>query len=291
MVAAGYRRRGIGVLLYCPVICLIPGFSRPFLVSWHSYERIGDLRFVSSPRFYNPTANRALRPGVGCALRKLGAICPLSQSSSSFATLKSRTDVPMLGSMQVISLHCHPDVPCTLVRSIKAVIGLDEGNTLSATYTIEGAIEQLLIPSGPLDRTDLWRHTCFELFVGATNDAEYYEFNFSPSGEWAVHGFRSYRDGGPIHVDGLEPKIAVQRGAGLLQLSAVVPLDSLAGVPNGVSLSVGLSAVVEDRSGALSYWALKHPPGKPDFHHADNFAVQVDLPMVDSDGIDDTAKP
>jgi hypothetical protein len=35
---------------------------------------------------------------------------------------------------------------------------------------------------------------------------------------------------------------------------------------------LGLSALIEDTGGHKSYWALAHPPGKPDFHHADSFA-------------------
>jgi len=26
----------------------------------------------------------------------------------------------------------------------------------------------------------------------------------------------------------------------------------------------------------LSYWALRHPPGGPDFHHADCFAMELE---------------
>jgi hypothetical protein len=36
-----------------------------------------------------------------------------------------------------------------------------------------------------------------------------------------------------------------------------------------------VSAVIEENSGAKSYWALKHPPGKPDFHHADGFDLTL----------------
>jgi hypothetical protein len=42
------------------------------------------------------------------------------------------------------------------------------------------------------------------------------------------------------------------------------------------SIRLGLSAVVEATDGGLSYWALRHPPGKPDFHHIDAFALQLD---------------
>jgi hypothetical protein len=39
--------------------------------------------------------------------------------------------------------------------------------------------------------------------------------------------------------------------------------------------------VIEDQSGGVSYWALAHPPGKPDFHHADGFALEFS-PVVPS---------
>jgi len=38
---------------------------------------------------------------------------------------------------------------------------------------------------------------------------------------------------------------------------------------------VGISAVIEDVSGAKAYWALKHPSGTPDFHHAESFALAL----------------
>ncbi len=36
-------------------------------------------------------------------------------------------------------------------------------------------------------------------------------------------------------------------------------------------LRIALSAVIEDESGRIFYWALKHAPDKPDFHHAAGF--------------------
>jgi hypothetical protein len=174
-------------------------------------------------------------------------------------------------------LYCHPDTPCTAVESIKSALSWKHGRVLAVTYVLNGVVDQLRIPPyRSAHRVDgLWQHTCFEAFIGAKNDAEYYEFNFSPSGEWAAYGFRDYRDGKAIDVDGLEPKIAVQRDAETLELSAVIHLNRLPGLRPDVGLSLGLSAVIEDLSGLLSYWALKHPRGKPDFHHADAFALEL----------------
>jgi hypothetical protein len=53
-------------------------------------------------------------------------------------------------------------------------------------------------------------------------------------------------------------------------------------------LQLALSAVVEDEQGLLSYWALKHPPGRPDFHHPDAFALELERP--DADPVSDLAK-
>lgn len=99
----------------------------------------------------------------------------------------------------------------------------------------------------------------------------YREFNLSPSGAWAVHAFRRYRDGGELEVE-LNPAIVVRRSGGRLELDARIGPEFL---PPGRGLRLGLSAVLEGVDGVLSYWALRHPPGKPDFHHIDAFALRL----------------
>ena len=190
-------------------------------------------------------------------------------------------------------LQCHRDTPSTVVENITANIRWDEGRNLTIKYSLTGAVERLRIPEdqSAIRADELWQHTCFELFIGAQNDAEYYEFNFSPSGKWSVYEFRNYRAGGPIHVDGLDPKIAVQRSAEALELSAKIRLNRLPGIQPDVYLCIGLSAVIENRDGSLSYWALKHPPGKPDFHHSDNFTLQIEPAVVHGAAIDYTGEP
>jgi hypothetical protein len=42
------------------------------------------------------------------------------------------------------------------------------------------------------------------------------------------------------------------------------------------SWRLGLSAVLEEKDGTKSYWALAHPnPDKPDFHLADCFTAKL----------------
>jgi len=110
----------------------------------------------------------------------------------------------------------------------------------------------------------------------------YREFNFSPSGEWAVYDFRGYRDAS--EQDGAlltkpDPVIKVQQSLDRLELTVEIDQGLL---PQASSLKLGLSAVVENAAGSKSYWALRHTPGKPDFHHADAFAIQLEAIQQES---------
>ena len=175
-----------------------------------------------------------------------------------------------------LSLVCHPQTPSQVIRGIDVVVGGAVSGILTLAFVLEGDLSGLRIPESRSPRRvgDLWRHTCFEVFVMAEDGPGYREFNFSPSGEWAVYAFRGYRDGGELEVH-LCPGTVVRRAGDRLELDAEICLNWL---PPGRSLRLGLSAVVEDADGVLSYWALRHPPGKPDFHHADAFALQLEQP-------------
>ena len=170
------------------------------------------------------------------------------------------------------TLACHPQTPSQAIREIDVVVGEATNGSLMLTFSLMGNISSLSIPESRSSRRAdrLWQHTCFEAFVMEGEGPEYREFNFSPSGEWAAYAFRGYRDGGELEID-LAPGIVVRKTMDRLELDAEICRDLL---PQGGSLRLGLSAVVEDVEGVLSYWALRHPPGKPDFHHADAFALQ-----------------
>jgi hypothetical protein len=181
--------------------------------------------------------------------------------------------------VDAVVLTCHPTNIADAVRRVNSYAGFPELGVLALTFVLEGDIARLRIPSlaSPRRADRLWEHTCFEAFVRAKGQAGYYEFNFSPSAEWAAYVFREYREGWPIDDDQLNPKIAVQKDTGRLELRAVIRLDRLSNIQPGSILQLGLAAVVEDIDGRLSYWALKHPPGKPDFHHPANFALEIPL--------------
>jgi hypothetical protein len=147
------------------------------------------------------------------------------------------------------------------------------------TYCLNGDIPEIRIPltSAPRFGTQLWRHTCFEAFIAIEGQSAYHEFNFAPSGEWAVYGFLGYRNRGPHVSEIMPPRIAVRSTQSRLELDTLVRLDGLSTTHRRARLRVGLSAVIEANDG-LSYWALCHPTDKPDFHSADGFALVLEPP-------------
>ena len=165
--------------------------------------------------------------------------------------------------MPKLMLRNHPDSPSPVER-IEVGVVRTAPNMLRLTYSVFGGLDEVAIPPArPAARTDgLWKHSCFEAFLGATPG--YYEFNFSPSSQWAAYRFEAHRQG--MHEVGTaEPSIGWHAGT----------LVATFGLPADVTGRLGLSAVIEDHDGTRSFWALAHPPGPPDFHHAACFAAEL----------------
>ncbi len=119
---------------------------------------------------------------------------------------------------------------------------------------------------------ELWKHTCLELFLRPGNAKRYYEFNFSPSTQWAAYEFDDYRQGmRPLHMGA--PSIYSSMKRDNLHLHARLDWRDR---PENTVWSIGLAAVIETASGERAYWALKHPKkGPPDFHDPAGFVATL----------------
>lgn len=159
--------------------------------------------------------------------------------------------------------------PASPPRVISAVFASIEANALR--FVIEGA-EALRVPEAaePVRTDELWRTTCFELFVRARGQEAYREFNFSPSGAWAAYAFDGYRSGmRPLELAAAPVITRDVEGWNVLLGGAAMPAGEV---------SVGLTAVIEEIDGTKSYWALAHPAGPPDFHDPACFALDLAAP-------------
>ena len=181
-----------------------------------------------------------------------------------------------------INLKCHPSTRHETVRSIAVLVRRPTNAELRLTFRLDGNVSRIRVPppSPPRIGTELWRHTCFEAFIAMDGHREYHEFNLAPSGEWTVYALSDYRDGVPLADETMRPHITMHSTDIRLELDCLVRLDRLSAIHPRSVLRVGLSAVIEASDGT-SYWALRHPGDKPDFHNPEGFTLLLEPPIAE----------
>jgi hypothetical protein len=177
--------------------------------------------------------------------------------------------------LETYRLICHPDSPARKVRSVDAYVVHNRESYLHLRWRIKGS-GLLVVPEfvGPGREDGLWQTTCFEMFVQPVGGESYAEFNVSPSGRWAAYDFAGYRDGMAERPMAPPPLSQQRRHAHILTFDTQLRSSTLPPRP----WNLGLSAVIEEEGGHLSYWAIAHPEGAPDFHHPACFAATLPAP-------------
>lgn len=118
----------------------------------------------------------------------------------------------------------------------------------------------------------LWEKTCFELFIKNERN-EYVEFNFSPNFEWNCFYFKKLGD--PLLEWDQMASLAIDilLSADHFFLFAQIKKELF---PKGffdkkTNLTAGITSVIKEKTGSMSYWALSHADTRPNFHHFDSF--------------------
>lgn len=177
--------------------------------------------------------------------------------------------------MQIHRLIPHPARPADRVRGVQVRCSWLADGILFLRWRIDGA-QQVVLPAyaGTGRADDLWKTTCFEMFLDL-GDGAYREFNFSPSGRWAACDFSAYRTlSGNFELQAW-PETSVERGDAIIAGSVRVPCEALAGARLGA-----LTAVVEEQGGVISFWASAHHKDQPDFHDATCFTTDFGSPQA-----------
>jgi len=163
-----------------------------------------------------------------------------------------------------------------LAIEITGTVVLDAG-TVSVIYRISGATERVKFASTgthPSRKNELWRTTCFELFVKLPAGPEYWEYNLASSRDWNAYRFSAYRSALQQEPHIADVTIATESSqANLSSLRATLPLPPPL---LDQKLAIGISSVIEDRAGHLHYFALRHGGVKPDFHDPAGFVLSFD---------------
>ena len=172
--------------------------------------------------------------------------------------------------MQTFDLVSHPTFAPEEVTGVSVRwVELPDGQ-LMLRYRVDGC-GALEVPDfkGHGQADDLWKTTCFELFL-YDGEGRYREYNFSPSGQWAAYGFSGYRNraNDPVLRDG--PEIKHDKGSSVFMQTVFIDATILQGAERAA-----LSAVLEEKGKRPSYWAMAHSGLKPDFH--DPFGFRIPL--------------
>ena len=112
----------------------------------------------------------------------------------------------------------------------------------------------------------LWEETCFEVFF-ETENGRYVEVNVTPNHDWNVYEFESYRGKASTWELDLLPLVTT-KAIGKQKILEFRLEKKL--LPEKI-LRTGLSVILKEKSGVLSYWAIRHLPEKPDFHRMENW--------------------
>jgi hypothetical protein len=174
------------------------------------------------------------------------------------------------------NLVAHPATPPT-DPPFKVWASVDHAASFGATATtniwfgVGAPASRFVIPEAeePSRADGLWQTTCFEAFLRETAGEGYREWNFAPSGQWAAYDFEGYREGMAEAETGAAPYIRMEDNLTWWTLGATIA------VPADTHWELGLSAVLEEKDGTRSYWAVAHPAEKPDFHHPDCFVAKL----------------
>ncbi len=184
-----------------------------------------------------------------------------------------------MSSPRPLALLCHAATPAPRATTLAVTVRRLPDGGLHLAYRLQADLRQIALPppqaAGPED--GLWQHTCFEAFVGVPGSPAYREYNFSPSGRWAVYAFNACRQRQPGFSPALAPRLAVRRFPDRLAVDAeLVP----ALLPAASGLEIGVAAVVEAADGGMSYWALAHAGPRPDFHLRQGFVLRLAPPVA-----------
>ena len=178
-----------------------------------------------------------------------------------------------------VILASHASTPCDAIHGLDVWVTVTATGVVTFRFCLRADMARIRVPSEGEGRSGqtagLWKHTCFEAFIRPSESCAYYEFNFSPAGQWAAYRFDSYREGmTPLQLV-RSPEISVRNAPDRLELEAMLPVPISAAAGAAPRPKLAIAAVVEEENGRLCYWAARHPAGRPDFHHSDGFVLEL----------------
>lgn len=158
-------------------------------------------------------------------------------------------------------------------------IGADivrEIGILNINLAINGETDSILLDlnrDDPVERRDeLWKHTCFELFIAEPGKNNYWEYNLAPNGHWNCYQFSHYRSPPIKAEDAGVINSRIWHSGNQVNVSYHA---TLATELHNKTLEANLCCVIENKNHQHYYHASAHPADKPDFHDRRGFVLNI----------------
>lgn len=119
---------------------------------------------------------------------------------------------------------------------------------------------------------DLWKSTCFEIFLKNRESADYYEFNFNSKGDWNLFYFSNYRERHKNLENVVDVSLVIEKNLNRTILIYRFDLKKLEHLK--IPCQINISSVIKTKA-EISYWSQKHNGTKPDFHDPENFSLKM----------------
>jgi len=157
----------------------------------------------------------------------------------------------------------HQLIPYKKSSNIKIISTLKQNkNLLHLTFKVSGDLENYKLPKTKKEerKDELWRESCFELFLATEEDEAYYEFNFSPTLAWNVYRLEYYR-AEPKMIDEVElVEFEVKQTKETLFIEIILDVQTLK------FNSYNLATILLNNQEEREFWSLKAKGDTPDFH-------------------------
>ena len=158
----------------------------------------------------------------------------------------------------------HTAIDDVIITSIVNIIG----KKLTLTFTVKGSLKNYIFTKEQLIQraNELWKATCFELFLADSKNEGYYELNLSPSLAWNFYYLKHYRADEEEVLLASEPTIQIVEDTNFYSIEFTLENFNFE-----IFDSCNLTAILLTKKDKRTFWSLKEMADTPDFHNRDYF--------------------
>jgi len=146
--------------------------------------------------------------------------------------------------------------------------------SIGLIFRVKGDIEAYLFPEEKqtLRADELWKATCFELFLAHEDGEEYFELNISPSLAWNFYKLKSYRATLQPFLFSAIPTITTQKSKNCYTLTFNLTQEEL---DFRAFKRYNLATILLTKEQKQTFWALNPLSEKTDFHDKGSFMSRL----------------